>query len=428
MKLRERWPPGSDMKRRHWVLALVALLSSLTFLDRISIAVVAPAVRGEFVISSVEWGWVLSAYVVAYSVFEIPFGAMGDRYGHARQLTVITLWWSIFVSATAFCASFWQFFAARFLFGLGAAGAYPNMTGVLYRWMPLHERAASQGVMWAAGRIGGGLAPLVLVPLLAAAGWRVVFVVLGLAGFVWIALWTLWARVRSRERHAGSIASLPIDVAATTEADPINWMRLATHPQLWLVTIAYGVYGAGPWFYFSWFPTWLMKGAGFTIGEMGLFASLPFFLGAGANLVGGRLSDRLAVKFGVRWTYAAISSVCLVLTGFILFALSLVHSKTWIVLLASSGFGVMDLMLPCAWSMCMAIGGAAGGTATALMNTACNLGGFFCTFSFGYLLAVTGSYDAPLRAVAATVVISGLLFALVDCTRGLDPELAAHRA
>jgi MFS family permease len=414
------------MKRRHLVLTLVALLSCLTFLDRISIAVVAPELRRQFHISAVEWGWILSAYVIAYSLFEIPFGALGDRRGYARELGRISLWWSIFVALTGFCRTVWQFISTRFLFGLGAAGAYPNLTGVLYRWMPASERARSQGVMWSAGRLGGGLAPLLLVPLELAWGWRSVFLLLGALGFVWVAVWRRLVRERPSLQPGISAQELAETDDAATDRHGGTWQRILSSPQLWLVTLAYGVYGAGPWFYFSWFPVWLIKSGGFSVAQMGLFASLPFFLGVVSNLIGGHVSDKLATRYGVRRGYAGMACVCLLLTGTFMLALSKTHVQWEVVALSSLGFGTMDLMLPCAWSMCMAIGGAAGGTATAVMNTACNLGGFFCTFGFGYILAATGSYEAPLRAVAATVMLSGLIFSLVDCSHGLAVKPATE--
>ena len=415
------------MKKRHLVLLLVALISALTFLDRMSIAVVGPAIQRDFPISPVQWGWILSAYVIAYSVFEIPSGVLGDRRGYHRELSRIALWWSAFISLTAFCRSVWQFAGARFLFGLGAAGAYPNLTGMLYRWMPVRERARGQGVMWAAGRLGGGLAPLLLVPLEAAAGWRAVFLILGVAGFLWAMSWQRLIRDRPAEQPGISAAEL-VEIGATPPPshDCTLWKKLARLPQLWLIAAAYGMYGSGPWFYFSWFPTWLVKSAGFSIREMGVYASLPFFLGVAANLAGGQICDRLALHLGMRRAYAGMSCVCLLLTGLIMMALSVVHTKWMIIVLASLGFGAMDLMLPCAWSMCMAIGGRVGGTATAVMNTVGNLGGLFCTFGFGYILEATGSYEMPVRAVAIMVILSGLIFSTIDCGRGLDAEFAAR--
>ena len=415
------------MKKRHLVLLLVALISALTFLDRMSIAVVGPAIQHDFPISPVQWGWILSAYVIAYSVFEIPSGVLGDRRGYHRELSRIALWWSAFISLTAFCRTVWQFAGARFLFGLGAAGAYPNLTGMLYRWMPVRERARGQGVMWAAGRLGGGLAPLLLVPLEAAAGWRAVFLILGVAGFLWAMSWQRLIRDRPAEQPGISAAEL-VEIGATPPPshDGTPWKKLARLPQLWLIAAAYGMYGSGPWFYFSWFPTWLVKSAGFSIREMGVYASLPFFLGVAANLAGGQICDRLALHLGMRRAYAGMSCVCLLLTGLIMMALSVVHTKWLIIVLASLGFGAMDLMLPCAWSMCMAIGGRVGGTATAVMNTVGNLGGLFCTFGFGYILEATGSYEMPVRAVAIMVILSGLIFSTIDCGRGLDAEFAAR--
>jgi MFS transporter, ACS family, glucarate transporter len=392
-----------------------------------SIAVVGPAIQRDFPISPVQWGWILSAYVIAYSVFEIPSGVLGDRHGYHRELSRIALWWSAFISLTAFCRTVWQFAGARFLFGLGAAGAYPNLTGMLYRWMPVRERARGQGVMWAAGRLGGGLAPLLLVPLEAAAGWRAVFLILGVAGFLWAMSWQRLIRGRPAEQPGISAAEL-VEIGATPPPSHggTPWKKLARLPQLWLIAAAYGMYGSGPWFYFSWFPTWLVKSAGFSIREMGVYASLPFFLGVAANLAGGQICDRLALHLGMRRAYAGMSCVCLLLTGLIMMALSVVHTKWLIIVLASLGFGAMDLMLPCAWSMCMAIGGRVGGTATAVMNTVGNLGGLFCTFGFGYILEATGSYEMPVRAVAIMVILSGLIFSTIDCGRGLDAEAAAR--
>jgi len=83
---------------------------------------------------------------------------------------------------------------------------------------------------------------------------------------------------------------------------------------------------------------------------------------------------------------------------------------------------VMDLMLPSAWAMCMTIGGRCGGTATAVMNTLGNLGGFLCAVAFGYIVEGTGNYDLPVMGVAMMVLVSAVLFGSIDCTRGLAEE------
>lgn len=419
------------MKKRRIVLGLLAALSVITFIDRLAIAVTGPTMQKDLGITPAQWGWVLSAYVIAYAVFEVPSGALGDRHGYRKELSRITLWWSVFTAATAVCRNVWQLAAARFLFGLGAAGAYPNMTGVLYRWLPARERARGQGVIWAASRLGGALAPLLLVPANALFGWRAVFAILGLLGFVWAIVWWRWFHDRPVEQPG--ITPQEVDEIGSDEGTGhagTPWRRLLALPQLWLIALAYGCYAFGSWFFFGWFPTWMVKGAGFTVGEMGVYGSIPFLLGIVGNLAGGILCDRLAERIGIRRAYSLIACVCLAATAGLLVAMSLAQGKVAIILLAGAAFMVMDLMLPAAWAMCMAIGGRYGGTASGVMNTAGNLGGFICSVAFGYVVTATGNYDLPLQGVAVMVLLAAGLFALIDCTRGLDhkatPDLLAY--
>lgn len=418
------------MKKRRIVLGLLAALSVITFIDRLAIAVTGPTMQKDLGITPAQWGWVLSAYVIAYAVFEVPSGALGDQHGYRKELSRITLWWSVFTAATAVCRNVWQLAAARFLFGLGAAGAYPNMTGVLYRWLPARERARGQGVIWAASRLGGALAPLLLVPANALFGWRAVFAILGLLGFVWAIVWWRWFHDRPAEQPG--ITPQEVDEIGSDEGSGhagTPWRRLLALPQLWLIALAYGCYAFGSWFFFGWFPTWMVKGAGFTVGEMGVYGSIPFLLGIVGNLAGGILCDRLAERIGIRRAYSLIACVCLAATAGLLVAMSLAQGKVAIILLAGAAFMVMDLMLPAAWAMCMAIGGRYGGTASGVMNTAGNLGGFICSVAFGYVVTATGNYDLPLQGVAVMVLLAAGLFALIDCTRGLDhkatPDLLA---
>ncbi|UIJ45237.1 MFS transporter [Sphingomonas cannabina] len=414
------------MKKRRLVLGFLALLSIITFIDRMAIAVTGPTIQKDLGISPVQWGWVLSAYVIAYAVFEIPSGAMGDRHGYRKELTRITVWWSFFTAITAACRNFWQLAAARFLFGLGAAGAYPNMTGVLYRWLPARERARGQGVIWAASRFGGALAPLLLVPANAHLGWQAVFLILGAIGFVWAIAWWRWFHDRPAEQPgitAEEVAEIGSDDHAGHAGTP--WGQLLGLPQLWLIAAAYFFYAFGSWFFFGWFPTWMVKGAGFSEAEMGLYGSIPFLLGVVGNLLGGVLCDRLATRIGIRSAYRLIAGICLVLTAALLVAMSLATSKLMVVICCGAAFMVMDLMLPAAWAMCMAIGGRYGGTASGVMNTAGNLGGFICSVAFGYVVKATGNYNLPLQGVAAMVLVAAAIFAVIDCTKGFDHKAAA---
>jgi MFS family permease len=409
------------LKQRHKVLGLLGALSVLTFLDRMAIAVAGPRIQLDLHIEPHYWGWILSAYVFANGVFEVPFGALGDKNGQRTILPRIVAWWSSFNLLTAGCRSFWQLCAARFFFGLGAAGAYPNCAGAIARWFPAGERARSQGVVWAASRLGGALAPLLIIPLQQFFGWRAVFALLGVVGFCWALAFRKLYRDRPEEMP-GITAEEVAEIGTAGSAHghgPIPWRQMAHCRSLVLVVVAYGCYACGSWFYFSWFPTWLVHSAGLSMNGV-LLASLPFLVGLGGNLAGGVLGDWLTQRWGARKALCIIPAVCLALTAAVLAAMASFHGRFAIVALSCLGFGLMDLMLPSAWALCVSIGGRFSGTATAMMNTAGQAGGLLCTVSFGYIVHATGSYNLPLWFIAAMVLIAATIFSVIDSTQGID--------
>ncbi|MHB8815709.1 MAG: MFS transporter [Steroidobacteraceae bacterium] len=413
------------MRKRHAVVALLGVVSVITFMDRSAIAVLAPWIRRDLGIGAAKWGWVLSAYVIAYGIFEIPSGALGDRNGQRRELARIAVWWSAFTALTGASSRFIELAFVRFCFGTGSAGAYPNASGVLWRWLPARERARGQGVVWGASRLGGALAPLLLVPLAVSLGWRAVFWILAAVGALWAAFWWLWYHDDPAQQPGIAAAELE-EIGATRgrglHGAGVPWKRFLGLKQLWLIALAYGCYGCGTWFYFNWYPSWLVHAGHFSLREMGFYASFPFLLGMGANLVGGALCDRLGVRFGLRTASRTITSGCLTVGAALLFSMSLVRGHSSVIALSSIGFGVMDLMLPSAWAMCMSIGGPHGGLATGVMNTAGQAGGVLCTLVFGYVVGASGNYELPLQIVALMVLMAAVVFSRVDCTAGLTPE------
>src|SRR5947207_12524415 len=111
-------------------------------------------------------GFVFSSFTIAYALFEIPTGAWGDRIGARRVLTRIVVWWSSFTMATAAATNYTSLLVVRFLFGMGEAGAFPNVSKTFSRWFPAAERGTAQGIFFAGAHLGGGLTPLLAAALL----------------------------------------------------------------------------------------------------------------------------------------------------------------------------------------------------------------------------------------------------------------------
>jgi MFS family permease len=415
------------MKKRHIVLGLLALLSVITYIDRICIGVAGPRIQDELGLSPGQWGWVLSAFILSYGLFEIPSGALGDRRGHRRVLTRIVMWWSVFTALTGAAWNYAVLLTTRFLFGAGEAGAFPNMAGSVGRWFPANERARAQGVIWGASRVGGALSPWIVVPLMALVGWRHTFFIFGAFGVVWAIVWFRWYRDRP-EQQPGITKMELAEIGAGDEVAhaAVPWRRLFRSPRLWLIMAMYWCYVWGSMFYLTWFPTYLVKGRGLTEAEMGVFAALPFILGATGNIVGGTLCDALSRKFGLSRGRRIVGAGSLFVSALFLVATALTTGKISGVVLLALGFGVMDCMLPAAWAMCLDVGGRHSGAVTGAMNTAGQAGGFVCTVLFGYLVQASGDYNRPIFVIAAMVMVSAWLFWKIDAARPLIEDVATE--
>jgi ACS family glucarate transporter-like MFS transporter len=201
---------------------MLFLVSIITYTDRIAISAAAPQISKELGLSNAQMGLVFSVFVLAYGLFEVPGGWMGDRFGPRLILTRIVAWWSIFTALTGAVRSYIALLACRFLFGMGEAGAYPNCSATIARWFPFAERAKAQGAVWTASRIGAAIAPLTVIPLQHILGWRLVFVLFGAIGLVWAVAWYLWFRDNPRDKAGVSAEEL----AEIGEAGPSTHARL----------------------------------------------------------------------------------------------------------------------------------------------------------------------------------------------------------
>jgi MFS transporter, ACS family, glucarate transporter len=414
------------MRIRYGVLGLLVLLSIITYMDRVCISVAGPRIQDELGISRERWGWVLGAFVLAYGLFEIPSGALGDHYGQRRTLTRIVIWWSAFTVLTGLMMDFFTLVATRFLFGVGEAGAYPNAAGCVKRWFPPAERARAQGAIWAASRVGGALTPIALVPLMAGVGWRGAFILFGTVGLVWVVVWSMWYRDDPATHQSitqeewTEIQTCEPDDSAKRAGAP--WGQLLRSQQLWLIMAMYWCYVWGSIFYLTWFSEYLLRGCGVSENDLAWYAPLPFILGAVGNLFGGVLSDTLTRWRGPGVGRRAFGAGCLAVSALLLVATaSTTDTPTRIVFLAL-GFGVMDCMLPAAWALCLDVGGRHAGLVSGAMNSAGQFGGFVCTVLFGYMLTWTDNYNAPLFVIAAMVFVSAVLFWRIDPARPIVYE------
>lgn len=410
------------MKYRYRVLVFLFFLSILTFVDRVCISVVGKSMQEDLSLSPEQWGWMLGVFSLAYGLFEVPGGIMGDRIGPRRVLTRIVSFWSVFTALTGMVTNFWQLLVVRGLFGAGEAGAFPNASATISRWFPIVERARAQGVVFMASRLGGALTPLLVVPLLQAHGWRACFIVFGVVGLLWPLAWYLWFRDSPAEKRgvpAAEIAEIGTPPASRGHGG-VSWRRILSRPGLIWIMLMYYACCWTAFFFLGWLHTFLERARGFSKDDLLALSWLPFVLGATAAILGGFVSDGLVRRIGLKWGRRAVGLAGLGFSSICIAAVMFTQDKVWTVVWLALGYAGSDFMLPVAWAVCLDIGGRQAGAVSGAMNMAGQLGAFSTSVAFGYIVKATGSYDLPLIPMAAMTVISALLWLKIDPTKPLD--------
>jgi MFS transporter, ACS family, glucarate transporter len=412
------------MNKRNLILLFLVLVGVITFLDRINISVAGATIMQDLGLSRKQWGWVLSAFILSYGLMQVPLGVLGDKKGHRKVLASIVLWWSLFTALTGMAGGFVMLIAVRFLFGIGEAGSYPCMTGVIGKWFSRSETGKAQGAIWAASRLGGALTPFVVIPVIALLGWRMAFYILGGLGLLWSIAWYFFYRDQPSKMKGilpAELENLPVS-DKPVEKLVIPWKIILTRSQFWLLLAMYFFYAWGSWFFFSWFPTFMELGRGFSKGQLTYVLAVPFLMSMIGNIAGGYLSDKFSVKYGLRTGRRLLGTGALAVSALCMFLAGFIPGKLQVFIFLSLCFGVIDLMLPSAWAICTDIGRKFAGAVSGAMNTAGNIGGFICAFVFGYVVDATGNYNMPLFVIAAMLLISSFLFFKLDPSKPLTED------
>jgi len=403
---------------RYWVIVFAVALAIIQYVDKVCISQAAPFIQRDLHLREDQMGWVFGAFTLAYALFEIPAGYMGDRFGPRRVLLRIVIWWSLCTAALGRMWSCGSLMVAQFLFGAGEAGAFPNLTKAFNRWLPLSERPRAQGIMWMSVRLGGALTPMLVYVCLQHVSWRTAFLLFGLPGVVWAVLFFRWYRDDPRAHpqvNAAEAALLPVEAEAG-EHFKAPWKKLFTSRTVWCLCGQYFACSYSFWFFITWFPTYLLKARGFDLKQSALLAGTPLFVGASGSLFAGWISPILSRRLGgagrVRRGIGAVGAFG---------AAALLVVPTWLTnpYLAVAAIALVafcnDIQLPGAWTACMDVGGKSVATLSGTMNMMGNVGGFVSPIVCGHLVRQTGNWNLAFYVTAAAYVMGAC------CWLGMDP-------
>jgi len=424
-------PDRGRSKVRWFLVFWLFILSAVSFLDRVNISVAASAIATEYHLTDVQLGWVFSAFLWGYALFQTFGGWLADRLGPRLVLTAGVVWWGIFTALTAtispvLSGAVFLFVLVRFLLGAGEAIIYPASNQFVSRWIPTQERGIANGLIFAGVGAGAGSAPAIVTYIMVHYGWRWSFWLSALLGLLVGLVWFLAARDTPRKHPSVSPSELQHIQAGQTvlpavegrSSRDIAWGVILRSKDVWLVTLSYFCFGYVAWIFFSWFHRYLFKVRGLDLKSSAFYSTLPPLAMVVCSLLGGVVNDKLTKVYGKRAGRCGIAAFALFLTALLLVLGSQAASAQLASLVLAGGAGALYLAQSSYWSVTADIAGARAGSTSGFMNMGAQLGGGV-TAVLTPVIAVHLGWTYPFLFAATLSALGGFAWLLTDPTRNL---------
>lgn len=401
---------ANHIGRHRWVIcALLFFAATINYLDRQVIATLKDTLQTAGIWDEIGYSWVVFSFQTAYAIGLLAAGRVMDWLGTRKGFSLSVLVWSVAAMGHALVSTVAGFSIARFALGLGEAGNFPASIKTVAEWFPKKERALATGIFNAGTNVGVLVAALAVPFLTIKFGWRWAFIVTGLTGFVWVAVWLAMYRrpeehPRLSKRELAYIRSDPQESEAH-----VPWRRLLPYRQTWAFAI--GKFMTDPiwWIYLFWLPDFLKKSYGVDLKNIGLPLIIVYLIADVGSVTGGWISSSLIKRgFTVNRARKTAMLICAVAVVPVVFAAK--ASNVWIAVLlvglaaaAHQGWSAnlfttsSDMFPRQAVGSVVGIGGMAGA-----------IGGMLISKVVGYILHFTGSY-VPIFIIAGSAYLVALL-------------------
>ncbi|EGD60270.1 major facilitator transporter [Novosphingobium nitrogenifigens DSM 19370] len=272
---------------RVWpMVALLALVVLLNFVDRGAIGIAAPLMQQSLGLSATRFGLAVSAFFWTYGLTQPFIGALADRWSAARLLSLAVALWACATLFTGLANGLAMLVGLRLLLGLGEAALFPSTAKLIAAHVPVERRGLANAMIATGLALGPALGTMAGGMILARHGWRPVFFWFGAATLVWLVPWALIGRQMNR-------------ATAGKAVEPPSPMRdLLRRPGLWLMGVAHALANYGFFFVLIWLPLYLVKSRGLPIPTMTVLATMTYGMQALASLGWGQLADALVRRGG----------------------------------------------------------------------------------------------------------------------------------
>jgi MFS transporter, ACS family, D-galactonate transporter len=411
------------MTRKRWMIIWLAFIGlSINYLDRSSLSVALPFMGEDFELSATQQGLIFAAFFWAYDFCQLAAGWYVDKVGPRRSFSLAAVWWSIFTMVTAAATNFWSLFAARFLLGVGESPAPSTAAKVVATWFPVRERAFATSIWDSGSRVGAVIALPIVTLIVAFTSWHAVFIIIGVAGIIWAAVW--WKVYRSPEEHptadAAEVAYIQEGGARSAASDDegaakLPWRSLFKYRTVLSMMFGFFCLNSAIYFFITFFPSYLVKERGFDLLKLGFFGAIPGICAVLFGWLAGYVADR-AVQRGVSITRVRKTAIAGGLAGGSVIMFAALVPEAWMALaLLSVAYSSLTVAATGIWSLPADVAPSSRhvGSIGGLQNFASNLAGIFTPILIGVLVDQTGSFVAPLAVIGAVALIGAANYLFV---------------
>jgi len=292
-------------KIRWQILTLLFFATTINYIDRQVIGLLKPTIEGDLGWSEADYGFIVTAFQIAYAIGLITTGRLLDKYGTRVGYLWAIVVWSIAGMAHATARGVTSFAIFRFVLGIGESANFPAAVKSVAEWFPKKERALAAGLFNSGSTVGAILGPLIVSGITVAFGWRWAFIITGALGFIWIIFWLAYYHVPEKHPKISKeeLEYIHQDKDENNDEESIRWIELFKYKQTIGICSTRFISDWVWWFFLFWIPDFLSKTHGVNIKEVVLPLIIIYAVSSIGGIGGGWISSNF-IKNGKSVDYA----------------------------------------------------------------------------------------------------------------------------
>jgi ACS family glucarate transporter-like MFS transporter len=432
-RLTDNGPPQTWLRIRWRIFGLLFAFGAIAYMQQKSLGIAAARMMPELGLSQLQIGWLEQAFVIGYTIFQVPGGLLGQRLGARAAYAVVGLVATgaaialplapaLFGGTSLFVA----LLAAQLVLGLGQGGRFPASAGMLAAWFPAREWSLVQGLLTMGLSLGAAATPPLIASLIERLGWRWALAFPSGPAILVIAAWYWYARNSPAEHRSVS----PTELAELNGGHPATVDRTVGRRRLrevlanrntLLLTGSYLALNYSFYLLSNWCFLYLIQERHLSLAESGWLSAAPPLAAAVGAGVGGVLTSRLCRRVGIVWGFRIVPLASLLAVAVLLLVAFRAANPYVAVAALTACFFCVELTEGAYWGTVMTIGGGDTMTLSGIVNTGGNLGGII-GLPIIALLSGRHSWGAAFMVGSLSAIASAALWLGVDASRSVAPE------